>query len=107
MTVTTRADGQEGDQVLLKLEGIGKSFPGRRGSCRHHVHLEVRKGEVHAPVGENGAGKSTLMKILSGVYTPTQERSTGKACRSTFITRVKPRTSASASFTRNSTWCRS
>jgi len=65
-------DSQTDNQPLLKLEGISKSFPGVR--ALHNVHMEVRRGEVHALLGENGAGKSTLMKILSGAY----ERDTGQ-----------------------------
>lgn len=50
---------------LLKMEGISKAFSGV--PALQDVRLEVRKGEVHALMGENGAGKSTLMRILSGI----------------------------------------
>lgn len=51
---------------ILKLTQINKSFPGVKALS--DVNLTVKKGEVHALVGENGAGKSTLMKIISGAY---------------------------------------
>jgi len=55
-----------GDDVLLQIEGISKEFPGVK--ALDDVDLTIRKGMVHALVGENGAGKSTLIKILAGVY---------------------------------------
>lgn len=52
--------------VILTMKDIDKSFPGVH--ALDHVNLEIRKGEVHALMGENGAGKSTLMKVLTGIY---------------------------------------
>jgi len=54
------------DEVVLKMGGICKEFPGVK--ALEDVSLEVRKGEVHVLLGENGAGKSTLVKVLTGVY---------------------------------------
>ncbi len=56
-----------GDNIL-ELRGISKSFPGIQALDR--VDFELRKGEIHALIGENGAGKSTLIKIITGVHQP-------------------------------------
>jgi ABC-type sugar transport system ATPase subunit len=53
-------------EYILEMQNIVKEFPGVR--ALDDVNLRVKKGEIHALVGENGAGKSTLMKVLSGVY---------------------------------------
>lgn len=57
-------------EVVLRMEGISKEFPGVK--ALDQVNLNVYEGQVMALLGENGAGKSTLMKILSGVYQKTE-----------------------------------
>ncbi len=55
-------------EVYIKIENLTKTFG--PVIANNNVSLEVRKGEIHALLGENGSGKSTLMNMLSGIYTP-------------------------------------
>ena len=51
--------------VVLTMRDISKTFPGVK--ALQHVDFTLRKGEIHALMGENGAGKSTLIKVLTGI----------------------------------------
>ena len=54
---------------IIEMRNITKVFPGI--IANDDITLELRKGEIHALLGENGAGKSTLMSVLFGLYQPT------------------------------------
>jgi ABC-type sugar transport system ATPase subunit len=66
------AEAPRQDDVFLAVEGLVKQFPGTR--ALDGVDLVVRRGEVHALLGENGAGKSTLIRQICGASQPTQGR---------------------------------
>ena len=64
--IATPAEPPAGN--LLDVEGVRKEFPGV--VALDNVQFHLKRGTVHALMGENGAGKSTLMKIIAGIYTP-------------------------------------
>src|ERR1700742_369263 len=57
-----------GAEYLLEVSNVRKAFPGVL--ALDDVEFRLKRGHVHALMGENGAGKSTLMKIIAGIYTP-------------------------------------
>ncbi|HNQ71509.1 sugar ABC transporter ATP-binding protein [Mesotoga prima] len=57
-------------EVLIEAKGISKEFSGVR--VLDNIDIGIERGEIFGIIGENGAGKSTLVKILSGIYTPTE-----------------------------------
>jgi simple sugar transport system ATP-binding protein len=66
MMVNTTDTSSEQSQLVVEMRGIVKQFPGVLAN--DHVDFKLRRGEIHALLGENGAGKSTLMNVLAGLY---------------------------------------
>ena len=57
------------EQYVIEMRNITKQFGDFKAN--DEINLKIRKGEIHALLGENGAGKSTLMNVLSGLLQPT------------------------------------
>ncbi len=68
MKIVRESGAVPGSEYLLEVSNVRKEFPGV--VALDNVHLKLKRGTVHALMGENGAGKSTLMKIVAGIYTP-------------------------------------
>ena len=65
------------EEYIIEMCGITKEFPGI--IANDNVTLQLKKGEIHALLGENGAGKSTLMSVLFGMYQPEKGVKIGRA----------------------------
>ena len=68
MKIVRESGAIPNSEYLLEVENVRKEFPGV--VALDNVSFRLRRGTVHALMGENGAGKSTLMKIIAGIYTP-------------------------------------
>lgn len=66
MDTQTEAASSQTSPLVVEMKNVTKRFPGVLANDR--VNFDLRKGEIHALLGENGAGKSTLMNVLAGLY---------------------------------------
>lgn len=72
--MTSSIQPTQHEDFAVRLINVNKTFPGPV-EANKNVNLEIKKGEIHALLGENGAGKTTLMNILYGLYGPDDESS--------------------------------
>ena len=63
---------------IIEMLHITKKFPGI--IANDDITIQLKKGEIHALLGENGAGKSTLMSVLFGLYQPEDKGALGCLC---------------------------
>ena len=77
-------------EYVIEMLHITKEFPGIKAN--DDITLQLRRGEIHALLGENGAGKSTLMSVLFGLYQPDEGviKKDAKRSRSTIPTTPPP-----------------
>ena len=90
------------EEFVIEMLHITKEFPGIKAN--DDITLQLRKGEVHALLGENGAGKSTLMSVLFGLYQPEHGKILKTARRLQSATPTMPTPWALAWSTSTSSW---
>lgn len=69
-----RPEAAAGDERGLRFEDVGFRYPGKERWALRHIELTIAPGESIALVGENGAGKTTFVKLLAGLYQPSEGR---------------------------------
>src|SRR3954453_7578126 len=68
----SRADGRDGDGILLRAQGISRRFRGLLALSNYN--LQLRQGEILGVIGPNGAGKTPLFNVITGFLQPTSGR---------------------------------
>ncbi|MFD7323002.1 ATP-binding cassette domain-containing protein [Streptomyces sp. NPDC059875] len=81
---------------MISVDAAAFTYPGSPRPALDGISLDLKRGEVIALVGENGSGKTTVANLLTGLYLPTTEASSGTASTSPMPTTVYPHRAGSA-----------